>query len=214
MSPRSERSRPAEGTELALSHDGKRLLYTRSDSKSGPDRTIVLYDFTTGRSQELVHGGVRQAFWSPDDIAGGLPELSGAESGSCGHSRRDRQTKPRLFTLTALPVCMAGSTRTRYWPATCKLPYWISDDDRPVQTAALKDIYGEAFDVAGSDTFRVNPINPDLLLVSAPYLKAPAGAPTDSMGLAAGFFMYEVRSKRRVVLKSGRPMGASRGVVS
>jgi len=54
--------------------------------------------------------------------------------------------------------------------------------------------------MAGSDTFRVNPINADLLLVSAPYLKAPAGAPTDSMGLAAGFFLYELRSKRRVVL--------------
>jgi len=71
---------------------------------------------------------------------------------------------------------------------------------RPTQTVALKDIYGESFDVAGSDTFRLNPINPDLLLVSAPYVKAPAGAPTDSMGLAAGFFLYELHSKRRVVL--------------
>jgi hypothetical protein len=78
--------------------------------------------------------------------------------------------------------------------------YWISDDGRPLQTVALKDIYGDAFDLAGSDTFRVNPINQDLLLVSAPYVKAPAGAPTDAMGLAAGFFLYEIRSKRRVVL--------------
>src|SRR5260221_13415432 len=31
-----------ERTELALSHDGKKLLYTRSDSKTTPDRPIVL----------------------------------------------------------------------------------------------------------------------------------------------------------------------------
>jgi len=42
------------GTELSLSHDGKKLLYTRSDSKAAPDRTIVLYDADSGKSQDLV----------------------------------------------------------------------------------------------------------------------------------------------------------------
>jgi len=60
---RSRRSRHRAG----LSHDGKKLLYTRSDSKSSPDRTIVLYDFDSGKSLDLVQGLVRQAFWSPDD---------------------------------------------------------------------------------------------------------------------------------------------------
>jgi uncharacterized membrane protein len=36
------------GTELALSHTGKKLLYARSDSKTTPDRTIFLYDFDSG----------------------------------------------------------------------------------------------------------------------------------------------------------------------
>jgi uncharacterized membrane protein len=188
-----------EGTELALSHDGKRLLYTRSDSKTGPDRTIVLYDFTTGRSQELVHGGVRQAFWSPDDSRVAYLNY--------------QDQKWQLWTFAAgspeqaAPLYVNSLTSLHGWidPHTLlasdmQNAYWISDDNRPVRTAALKDIYGDAFDVAGSDTFRVNPINPDLLLVSAPYLKAPAGAPTDSMGLAAGLFLYELRSKRRVVL--------------
>jgi len=53
------------GSELCLSHDGKKLLYTRSDSKTAPDRTIVLYDADSGKSQDLVRGLVRQAFWSP-----------------------------------------------------------------------------------------------------------------------------------------------------
>ncbi len=188
-----------EGTELALSHDGKRLLYTRSDSKTGPDRTIILYDFTTGRSQELVHGGVRQAFWSPDDSRVAYLNY--------------QDQKWQLWTFAAgspeqaAPLYVNSLTSLHGWidPHTLlasdmQNAYSIFDDNRPVQSAALKDIYGEAFDVAGSDTFRVNPINPDLLLVSAPYLKAPAGAPTDSMGLAAGFFLYELRSKRRVVL--------------
>ena len=60
----------------------------------------------------------------------------------------------------------------------------------------LKEIYGDTFRVSDSDTIRINPVNPDLLLVSAKYFTAPAGAPPD----AAGIFLYEIRAKRRVVL--------------
>jgi uncharacterized membrane protein len=189
----------SDGTELAFSHDGKRLLYTRSDSKNGPDRTIVLYDFASGRSQDLVRGGVRQAFWSPDDSRVAYLNY--------------QDQKWQLWTFAAgspeqaAPLYVNSLTSLHGWTDPHTLlasdmqnAYWISDDGRPMQTVALKDIYGQSFDVAGSDTFRVNPVNPDLLVVSAPYVKAPAGAPTDSMGLAAGFFLYELRSKRRVVL--------------
>ena len=55
------------GSELALSHDGKLLLYTRSDSKSGPERSIVLYEVDTGRTRDFAGNDVRRAFWSPDD---------------------------------------------------------------------------------------------------------------------------------------------------
>jgi len=73
--------------------------------------------------------------------------------------------------------------------------YWISDDGRPTQTVALKDIYGESFDVAGFGHLPVESLNPDLLLVSAPYVKAPAGAPTDSMAwLRASFSMNSIPS--------------------
>ncbi|HKF24352.1 MAG TPA: hypothetical protein VKB24_00210, partial [Candidatus Acidoferrum sp.] len=54
----------AKGSGLSLSHDGKRLLYTREDS--GADRTVVLYDTATARSTDLIHGAL-SAFWSPDD---------------------------------------------------------------------------------------------------------------------------------------------------
>jgi uncharacterized membrane protein len=196
---KSKKIAGSEGTELSFSHDGKRLLYTRSDSKNGPDRTIVLYDFTSGRSQDLVRGGVRQAFWSPDDSRVAFLDY--------------QDQKWQLWTFAAgspehaAPLYVNSLTSLHGWTDPHTLlasdmqnAFWISDDGRPIQTIALKDIYGQVFDVAGSDTFRVNPINPDLLVVSAPYVKAPAGAPTDSMGLAAGFFLYELRSKRRVVL--------------
>ncbi len=40
------------GYELSLSHDGKKLLYTRD--LAGANRTIALYDADTGRSQDLI----------------------------------------------------------------------------------------------------------------------------------------------------------------
>jgi uncharacterized membrane protein len=188
-----------EGTELALSHDGKKLLFTRSDSKTGPDRTIVLYDTTSGHSQDLVHGSVRQGFWSPDDSRVAFLNFQ--------DQKWQLWTFPAGSPTQVSPLYANSLTSLHGWSDPHTLlasdmqnAYWISDDGRAVQTVALKDIYGDAFDIAGSDTFRVNPVNPDLLLVSAPYVKPPVGAPTDAMGLAAGFFLYEIRSKRRVVL--------------
>jgi len=60
-----------------------------------------------------------------------------------------------------------------------------------------------------SDTIRVNPVNPDLLLISADYLSAPAGGSRCLRRLGRRFsFLYEPRSKRRVILsppdQSGR----------
>jgi uncharacterized membrane protein len=188
-----------DGAEPSLSHDGKKLLYTRPDSKTGPDRTIVLYDTTTGRSQDLVHGGVREAFWSPDDTR--VAYLN------------DQDQKWQLYIFTAsapqqgTPVFTGSLTSLHGWidahtllASDMQNAYWITDDGRTSQTVPLKEIYGNDFDVAGSDTLRLNPVNPDLLLVSAPYVKAPAGAPIDQMGLAAAVFLYEIRSKRRTLM--------------
>jgi uncharacterized membrane protein len=186
------------GMELALSHDGKKLLYTRSDSKTGPDRTIVLYDFDTGKSQDLVHGYVRQAFWSPDDsrIAFLKAQDRAWQVWSFAAAAPDAATLFSSQSVNSLHGWMDGHTLLT---SDMQIAYWLSDE-QPMQTMPLTDIYGPAFQVMSSDAIRVHPLNPDLILVSADYASAPAGAPKDAMGLTAGFFLYEVRSRRRTVL--------------
>jgi hypothetical protein len=185
---------PASGTDLALSHDGKKLLFTRTDSKMGSDRTIVLYDFDSGRSNDLIRGTVREAFWSPDDAR--IAYLQSQEQ------------KWRVVSVllsapeNAAPLYNGNVESLDGWVdahtllvGDAQLLYWVGDD-RPQQTVPLKDIYGDTFRISDSDTIRVNPVNSDLLLVSAKYSAPPTGAPAD----AAAVFLYEIKAKRRVTL--------------
>jgi hypothetical protein len=184
---------PATGTDLALSHDGKKLLYTRNDSKMGSERTIVLYDIDSGRSTDLLQGTVRQPFWSPD----------GARV-ACLQSQDQKWrvvTFPPNASSSATPVFTGSIATLQGWVdnhlllgSDAQNLYWIGDD-RPQQTVSLQEIYGEAFRISDTDSIRVNPINPDLLLVSAKYATPPANSPD-----ASGVFLYEIHAKRRVVL--------------
>jgi uncharacterized membrane protein len=186
------------GTELSLSHDGKKLLYTRSDSKTGPSRTIVLYDFDLGKSQELVHGPVRQAFWSPDDAHVAFLKAQDQSwqvwSFPAGMPETAANFSPK--PVTSLHGWVDDHT---VLASDMENAYWLTVD-MPQQLVALKDMYGPGFQVMSSDTIRVHPLNPDLLLVSADYATAPTGAPKDAKGQVGGFFLYEVRSKRRTTL--------------
>jgi hypothetical protein len=187
-----------EGSELAVSHDGKKLLFTRSDSKPGPERTIVLYDWESGHLRDLAATSARSAFWAPDDSHVAFLKYDG-----------------KIWQVWMLPVSVPETaaqfspqpvdalhgwvTATTILASDLQNAYWLSDD-KPPEIVALKEIYGDAFQVMSSDTLRPNPINADLLLVSAFYLKTPSGAPADSMGLNSTFFLYEVLSKRRTIL--------------
>ena len=186
------------GSELALSHDGKKLLYTRSDSKTGPERTIVLYEFDTGRSRDIAGPNVRQAFWSPDDLRIAYLKSDG----------KFWQVWTALASApdAAAPLSSQSADALHGWlnPTTVlasdlQNAYWLSED-KPAQTVPLKDIYGADFQIMSSDTIRICPINPDLLLVTAYYQNVPANAPKDAVGLSQSFFLYELRSHRRTVL--------------
>jgi hypothetical protein len=195
--------------DLALSHDGKKLLYVRADSKSGPESAIVLYDFDTARSRDLVHGSVRQPFWSLDDAR--IAYLT------------NQDQKWQVWTLqatapeTPAPLYTNNINNLNGWVDTHMLlatdlqnAYWIADDGKPTQTVPLRDIYGPSFEVRESDTIRVNPGNPDLLLVSANYTAGPLGVASTANRPAGGIFLYELRTKRRVVLTPPE-QSASRG---
>jgi hypothetical protein len=185
---------PTTGTELAVSHDGKKLLFTRNDAKMGSERTIVLYDFDTGRSKDLLHGTVRQAFWSPDDSR--VAYLQSQDQKwrilSSPISAPETATALNSGSVDSLDGWIDGHTLIA---ADAQNLYWVADD-RPQQSIPLREIYGTAFRVSDSDTIRVNPVNADLLLVSAKYVVPPASAPAD----ASGVFLYEVKSKRRITL--------------
>jgi uncharacterized membrane protein len=187
------------GTGLALSHDGKKLLYVRSDPKSSPESTIVLYDFDTGRSRDLVHGNVRQPFWSPDDAR--IAYLT------------NQNQKWQVWTLqvatpeTPAPLYPNNIDALQGWidphillGTDLQNAYWIADDGKITQSMLLQNIYGSSFQIRDSDTIRINPGNPDLLLVSADYTTPPRGAPADASRLSGGIFLYELRAKRRVIL--------------
>ncbi len=185
---------PASGTELSLSHDGKKLLYTRNDSKMGSERAIVLYDYDSGRSKDLVHGAVGQAFWSTDDSR--IAYLQSQDQ------KWRVLSAPAATSESATPVYSGKVDSLHGWvdghtvvASDAQNGYWISDD-RPQQTLPLREVYGDAFRISDFDTIRVNPVNPDLLLVSAKYTTPPANASAD----AAGIFLYEIRAKRRVTL--------------
>jgi len=186
------------GSELAVSHDGKKLLYTRSDSKMGPERSIVLYDAETGRSVDIATGNARSAFWSPDDARVAFLKYDG-----------------KLWQVWTLPASNPGNAALFSPQAVDSLHGWISpntvlasdmqntwflSEDKPPQSIPLKDVYGDTFQIMSSDTIRPNPINSDLWLVTAYYLNTPTGAPTDSMGLNSTFFLFEVKSHRRTIL--------------
>ncbi len=186
------------GSEPALSHDGKHLLYTYSVSKTGSDRSVMLYDVDTGHSREVAGNTSRQAFWSPDDS-------------HIAYLKYDGRVWQVWVAPTAAPEQAAllspqdvsalhGFTGPNTVLATdLQNAYWLSGD-RPPESVPLKEIYGSTFQSMSSDTLRLCPINSDLLLVSAFYMVTPAGAPADSMNLNSTFFLFELRSKRRTLL--------------
>jgi uncharacterized membrane protein len=198
----------SSGLELSLSHDGKKLLYTRSNSTSEPDRSIVLYDADAGRARDLVSGGVHQAFWSPDDSRIAFLKFDRQQwhVWTMPAAEPDKTAQLSPLDVTALHGWVSPSVLLATNAANA---YWIGEDGNTQQTVPLKEIYGGQFQIMSSDTIRVSAVNPDLLLVSAYYTNAPAGAPVDAMGLGSTFFLYEVRSKRRTIL--GPPDTFARG---
>lgn len=184
------------GYELSLSHGGKKLIYTHV---AGTNRTIVLYDVDSGRSQDLITGLVHQAFWSPDDSRIAFLKFVD-EKWQVWTFPTNAPDQATVFSPQTVLALHGWASPTTVLASDTENAYWLGEDGKARQTIPLKQIYGDAYQIMSSDTIRINPVNLDLLLVSAFYTTAPTGAPVDSMGLNSSFFLYEIQSKRRVSL--------------
>jgi hypothetical protein len=192
------------GYSLSLSHDGKKLLFTR-DEQQAPLRSISEFNLETGSTKELLQANAYAAFWSPDDSQ--IAFLKNVEG------KWQVWTMPADAPEKAAPVYPGEVLSLHGWAdahtilaGDLQTLSWIGDDGTVKQTLRSADLYGkDQFSLSSGNTVRVHPLNPDLLLVSAELL-TPSAAPSskdaskDSATAGQGFFLYEIRSKRRVLL--------------
>ena len=185
-----------EGSQLAFSHDGKRLLFTREDHG---ERTILMYDVATGKTTEVMRGMVQSACWSPDDTH--IAFLRFAEPAwtvwTMPTGSPDRAAQLSTSGVWALHGWMDAHTVL----ASSNTTLYFLKTESPPMAIAIRDVYGDGFEATSSDTIRVNPSNADLLLVTAAVPHPKAGTPSDAKtGLGGAAFLYELRSKRRVMV--------------
>jgi hypothetical protein len=197
------------GYQPALSRDGKRLLYT-SDDKGGEnagERAISLYDWATGKSSELLRGSVQQPFWSPDETRIAFLKSDGSKWQVWTMPQDDPEKATLLYPGEALQLDGWADAQT-ILAGDLETLSWVAEDGTVKQSLPSGDLYGkDQFSLSSANTVRVHPLNPDLLLVSAELLPAPAAAARgkDVAKDAATqpgqvFFLFEIQSKRRVLL--------------
>lgn len=187
-----------DGVPLAVSHDGKQLLYRRLDPAKKP-RTF-LYDFSTGKSSDVSGGDVAEAFWSPDDTRIALARFADSKWELC--------IAPSSSADQAVPVYSSEILKVQGWVDAhtvlvrdSQQVSWIGDDGKVQNTLSTTELLGESLTVNSGDHIRIHPINPDLLLVSSQKtLPVPSTSKNALLGSGIGFFLYEVGSKRRVTL--------------
>jgi uncharacterized membrane protein len=204
------RAIPGKDYQPALSHDGKRLLFT-IDQKAD-EHTISLYDWTSGKTSELLRGGVQQAFWSPDDTSIAFRKFDGSKW-QLWSMPADAPEKAALVYPNDVASVQGWADAQTLLVDDLQTLSWVGEEGTVKQTLPSADLYDkDQFRPSSANTVRIHPLNPDLLLVSAELVKPLPGAPlkTGSANKGAAkdaaapqkqaFFLYEIASKRRVVL--------------
>jgi uncharacterized membrane protein len=188
----------AESYQLAVSHDGSRLLYTREDK--GGNRAIILYEFANEKSTELVRGNVQEAFWSPDDTRFAFMKYVEGQWRLLLASVASPDGAASTYPGAIISIHGWADTHTILVDDFNQLS-WVGEDGTVQRTVSLKDAYGEVFSNSSINKIRIHPLNPDLLLVSAEISNPPAGMPKDPhTGGSIGFALFELRSRRRVLM--------------
>ena len=184
------------GYQLSLSHDGKKLLYTRDEQ--GKDRTLMLYDSTTGKSAELMRGLVQAMFWSPDDSRIAFMNDTGA-SWQVWTMPAGAPDKAAQLSATAVWALHGWQDAHTVLASDDKYLYFLKLESPPT-SVPIGEVYGQ-FEHMSSDTIRANPVNPDLLLVTAFTSSVKPGMPKDPQtGMGSASFLYEIKSKRQVLV--------------
>jgi uncharacterized membrane protein len=173
-----------QGSQLCLSHDGKRLLFTREDQ--GSDRTIVLYDTVSSKSTDLIRGTVQSAFWSPDDSQIAFLKLAEQVWHVWTVPANAPDRAAQLSNDSVLALQGWQDVHTVLASDASELRFLRTES--PPSSLDLHEIYGSAFQIAPADLIRASPVNSDLLLISA------------SAGIGNPVFLFEIKSKRRVPL--------------
>src|SRR6266446_741311 len=154
--------RPSSG--ISVSHDGKKLLFTADDAP-GPIRTLYQYEFDTSAKHELLRANVRQAFWSPDDKRIAFLKWDNSAWSLWVVSPDNPQAGANTFTREAMELFGWADDHTLLGSNQDGL-LWISDDGNIRQQLPFQEIFGSGYRLARTDSFRLNPTNPDILLVS------------------------------------------------
>lgn len=191
--------------QYSVSHDGKRLLFAQIIQEPAAS-SVSEYNFDTGQTKELLRGKGLSAFWSPDDALVALQKQKEdswqSQIWTFPAGAPERSTL--VYTSDDIGFLLRGWADAHTFFATGKENfYWIGDDGAVKQTIPITEVCGtDPFSILPpQQSFAPNPVNPDLLLVEATLTKPPAGAPIDPQTKTLkGFFLYEIRSKRRSLL--------------
>jgi hypothetical protein len=204
------------GYQPSLSRDGKWLLYTTDDKggENAGERAIVLYDWTTGKSSELLRGSVQQPFWSTDETRIAFLKSDGSKWQVWTMPRDAPEKATLLYPGEALQLDGWADAQT-ILAGDLETLSWVGEDGTVKQSVPSGDLYGkEQFSLSSANTVRIHPLNPDLLLVSAELLPAPAAGKNPAVGgkdaakdaatqSGQALFLFEIKSKRRVLLSPG-----------
>ena len=187
-----------EGSQLAVSHDGKRLLFTHEEKAE--NRSIFLYDFATEKSTELLRGSVQEAFWSPDDARFAFLKFVDGKWQLWVASITAPESAAAVYSGDVSSLQGWADAHTILVDDASQLS-WIADDGTVLLSLPHKEIYGDVFGSSSINSIRIHPSNPDLLLISTEIPNPPSGTPKDPhMGGSIGFGLYEILSKRRTMM--------------
>jgi uncharacterized membrane protein len=189
------------GNDLSISHDGKKLLFTREEGP-GPIRSISQYDFDSNSVKELVRGNYRNPVWSPDDSRIAFLNYQDAKWQLWTLSSSD-PTKPTALSTDDFASIQGWSDVHTLLATTANLTElaWIGEDGKRGQAVSLNEICAPDFRPGSNMSIRVHPANPDLVVISASFAHPPQSVPVgEKEGEAKGLFFYEFRAKRRVSL--------------